>query len=80
MITLVYSNLSEQSCFLGYFFDNFYYDYSANWYSNVGYLIVYTMVINMVMPLIKAFMVIVKKKYTTLKDSNFTGDNYVTRC
>jgi len=34
---------------LGYFFNTYYYDYQPGWYANVGYLMVYTMIINMVM-------------------------------
>jgi hypothetical protein len=49
VILMAYANLAEQSEFLGKFLNTYYYDYQPGWYANVGYLLVYTMLINMVM-------------------------------
>lgn len=45
----MFANFSEQSQFLGTLFNSYYYDYSPLWFDNVGYLMVYTMGLNMVM-------------------------------
>ncbi len=60
LITLANANLSDVSTWLGSIFDGTHYDYSPNWHSKVGYLLVQTMVLNAFYPPIFEVIEIVK--------------------
>ena len=80
LLLLINANLTEhQPYFLTKFFKGNYYDYTVNWYYNVGEVIVQTMLINSLLPYITIGMGFgipwLKKKL----DSKFSGDPYNTK-
>jgi hypothetical protein len=68
LLLLVDSNLTEQDAFLRYLFYSQYYDYSSNWYSNVGFLIAHTMMIGAVLPFFFCMLTRLMSIYTIRKD------------
>jgi hypothetical protein len=79
VITMAYANLSEQSQFLGQFLNTYYYDYQPGWYANVGYLLVYTMIINMVMAPMMACVGRVQQWMFRKMDRSWGNDIYKTK-
>jgi hypothetical protein len=80
LLMLINANMTEHKpYFLTRYFKGNYYDYSVNWYYNVGEVIVQTMLINSLLPYITIAMGFgipwLKKKL----DSKFTGDPYETK-
>jgi len=76
VVTLCNANLDvgdEDKGIIGNLTSNGYIDYSNNWFANVGYLIVYTMVLNMFMPIAVSGSSAIMHRITKIMDQN--GNN-----
>jgi hypothetical protein len=65
--------------FLTKYIKGTYYDYSVNWYQNIGEIIVQTMTINALLPYITIAMGFGIPALKKWMDSKYTGDTYVTK-
>ena len=73
LITLANANLSDVSTWLGSILDGTHYDYSPNWYSKVGYLLVQTMILNAFYPPIFEVLAIIQVWFFQALDSGKWG-------
>lgn len=60
------------------YFDGNFSDYMPDWYQRVGSKIVFTQIVNTVMPFINMFIIVIKKKVNIYMDSG--SDIYNTKC
>ena len=58
LLTTANANFKEISPFLGKYFKGDYYDYSPDWYKNIGEILVTTMLLNAFMPIIFELLII----------------------
>ena len=74
LILLVNANFGELSSKETSFFDGPFYDYSPDWYSNVGLKIVQTMIINAILPLVTEVVPILWTWMLTRHDQGWESD------
>jgi len=80
LLLLINGNLAEhQPKFLTKYFEGPFYDYMPDWYSNVGFKIVQTMIINAIMPYVALVTAIVVPALKQKLDRKFGKDHYVTK-
>jgi len=80
LLLLINANMTEHKpYFLTKYLNGNYYDYSVNWYYNVGEVIVQTMTINALLPYITIGMGFGIPWLKMKLDSKFTGDPYNTK-
>ena len=83
IILFVNANLSEHAGFPLYYLAKqlagSFYDYSPQWYADVGFKIVQTMIIQSIIPYVTLVSGFAVPYLLRFYDSKFTGDKYITR-
>jgi hypothetical protein len=80
LLLLVNGNMSEhEPKIITKYIKGPFYDYMPDWYSNVGFKIVNTMIINAIMPLVALATAFVVPALKRLIDRRFGSDIYVSR-
>lgn len=80
ILLLVNGNMTEhQPFFITKYINGQFYDYQPQWYSNVGFKIVYTMIISAFLPFINIFLSISIPFVRQLYDRDWGSDVYHTK-
>jgi len=80
LLVLINANLTEHWPYsLTQFVDGAYYDYTPNWYANVGELLVETMLIQACLPYLTVIVGMGKPWLMRRLDNSFTNDPYKTK-
>lgn len=80
LLLLLNANLEEfQPQFITKHIKGTYHDYTPEWYADVGYKIVNTMLINSILPYINLFAAWMVPFLTRKLDNSFSGDEYKTK-